>query len=175
MTFKRGFTLIEVMASLVLLAVALVSLLQLRNDAVARAATARSTSIASRLGLSFIHKVEAGRVADLFDGFQGDFAEDGFGDFSYMVGIGDGSAFAGDPGSESEMAWRDSARTAEEDDSEVAELPEYTRIFLSISWPGSSGEDASLRLETLLPTWAVHQDFELWEALWATNSPGDIQ
>ena len=120
MTSKRGFTLIEVMAPLVLLAVALVSLLQLRNDAVARAATARSGSIASRLGLSFIHKVEAGRVADLFDGFQGDFAEDGFGDFSYMVGIGDGSAFAGDPGSDSEMTWRDSARATEEDDSEAS-------------------------------------------------------
>jgi prepilin-type N-terminal cleavage/methylation domain-containing protein len=174
MISRKGFTLIEVMASLILLAVTLVSLLQLRNDAVARAASSRSGSIASRLGLGLLHRVEAGRVSDLFDGFQGDFAEEGFGDFTYLLGLGDGSAFAGSTGSDAEMTWRDSARAAVEDP-EAADLPEYTRIFLTVTWPGSGGEDGSLQMETILPTWGVYQDFELWEALWGTSSPGAIR
>jgi len=173
-TSRKGFTLIEVMASLILLAVTLVSLLQLRNDAVARAASSRSGSIASRLGLGLLHRVEAGRVADLFDGFQGDFAEEGFGNFTFLLGLGDGSAFAGNTESDSEMTWRDSARAVEEDP-EAVDLPEYTRVFLTVTWPGSGGEDGSLQLETVLPTWAVYQDFELWDTLWGTSSPGAIQ
>ncbi|MBL7008119.1 MAG: prepilin-type N-terminal cleavage/methylation domain-containing protein [Planctomycetes bacterium] len=171
---RAGFSLIEVLAAVLLLAVALTTMLQLRNQALGSAINSRSRSIASRLALQLMHRVEAARVPDLFDGFQGDFADEGFPEFTYTVGLGDGSAYSGGtPEDDGEAAWRQAAENKYEAGSDQ-EKPELTRVFLNVAYPDADGSQASFDLEGLLPTWAVYQDFELWEELWAGNLPPEV-
>lgn len=178
---SRGFTLIEVMAAVLLLAVGLTLMLQERNAAIARAVTARNLSIAARLGNQLLHRIAAARVPDLDDGYQGDFADYGEPDFRFVIGLGDGSAFAGGIGtSDEELIWRQAAeRQAEEqgDDQDTEEQPEYTRVFLTVLYPTgrAAGDFGEYHLETLLPTWAVYQDFDLWEQLWGGNLAEELQ
>ncbi|MDP6941689.1 MAG: prepilin-type N-terminal cleavage/methylation domain-containing protein [Planctomycetota bacterium] len=172
----NGFSLIEVMASLMLLAIAMILLLQIRNDSISRAAEARSLSIASRMSRQLLHRIEAARVEDLFDGYSGDFSDYGFPQFSYVVGVGDASAFANlESAEDAEEAWRLPLREdATEEDEEVK--PKLTRIFITTTYPSSDPEkDTAFTLEALLPTWAVERDFELWQQLWPSNAPEAIE
>ncbi len=178
----RAFSLIEVMVSLMLLAVTLTVLLQLRGEAVGRASDGRSLAVASRLSLRMMHQIEAGRFTDLFDGFNGDLADDGYEDFTFVIGLGDSSLYSNNDidTSSPEYAWRESARTREEerqeeDDSDDIK-PEKTRVVITVTYPGYDGEEREYQLETLVDTWAVYQDFELYEELWASNNEkGEIQ
>lgn len=172
---RAGFTLIEVLAAVLLLAVALTVMLQLRNQALGSAVDSRARSIASRMALQLYHRIEAARVPDLFDGFQGDFADEGFPEFTFVVGLGDGSAFAGGVGQDDgELAWRDAAAKSLEE-SEEEQKPELTRVFLSVRYPGADGNESTYTLEGLLPSWAVFQDFDLWEQLWGGNLPPEVE
>jgi len=171
---RAGFSLIEVLAAVLLLAVALTSMLHLRNEALGSAIDSRSRSIASRLSLQLMHRIEVARLPDLFDGFQGDFADEGFPEFSYTIGLGDGSAYSGGtPEDDGEAAWREAAqRDYEESDDQ--EKPELTRVFLNVAYLAADGSLDSYDLEALLPTWAVYQDFELWQELWGDNLPPEV-
>lgn len=170
-----GMTLLEVLVTLVMLATVFVLLIQIQRQSIAKAASARSQSIAARLGEQLIHRIEAGMVADLQDGYEGDFSEDGFGNFTFLIGVGDGSDFAGGVLDETEAVLREfRARAEDEDEDEV--LPEKTRLYLTISFP--SYRDASresYQIETLVDTWAVEQDFALFEQLWPDLLPTGIQ
>ena len=172
---RAGFSLIEVLAAVMLLAVALTTMLYLRDEAVGSAMDSRARSIASRMALQMLHRIEAARVPDLFDGYLGDFADESFPEFTYVIGLGDGSAFSSSSGADdSELAWRNAAVQREEE-GEDEEKPELTRVFLTVNFPSSDGEGAEYQLEALLPTWAVYQDFELWDQLWGGNLPPEIQ
>lgn len=172
---SAGMTLLEVMVTLVLLATVFVLLIQIQRQSISKAASARSQSIAARLGEQLIHRIEAGMMSDLQDGYEGDFSEDGFGNFTYVIGVGDGSNYAGGVLDETEAVLRQARQRAEEDDpSDV--LPEKTRIYLTISFP--SYKDASqenYQIETLVDSWALKQDFTLFEQLWPGLMPTDIQ
>ncbi len=176
MSRRAGFSLIEVLAAVMLLAVALTTMLYLRDEAVGSAMDSRSHSIASRMSLQLMHRIEAAMVPDLFDGYQGDFADEGFPEFTYVLGLGDGSAFTSTDGAgeDGEMAWRNAARQ-EYEENEEDQKPELTRVFLTVHHPSSDGEGASFELEALLPTWAVYQDFELWQDLWGGNLPPEVE
>ncbi len=165
---RRGFTLMEIMAAVTLLAIIFTTVMQIRSGAMAKAAHARSLSVASRLGLALQHRIEAGFVPDLYDGYEGDFSEDGFGDFHYVIGIGDGSQYASGGESEEESVLRRFRQNEEEERDEDAMQPEFTRLFITVRFPSlrNSGEEESYTLESLVDTWAVYQDFELYRALW---------
>ncbi len=177
MRTRRGFTLLEIMVALALLATVFVLVMQAQRQAIAQAADARSQSIAARLGAQFLHRVEAGMVPDLHDGYSGDFSEEGYGSFTYVVGLGDGSRFASGPLDESEAAWREFKRRIEEEADEDEVLPPETRVFLTISYPafGPSEEPRTYAIETLVDSWAIHQDFRLYEALWPDLLPEAIE
>lgn len=179
---RGGFTLIEVMAAVLLLAISLVLMLKLRNDALGRASDGRALSVASRLGLGLLRQIEAARVSELYDGYTGDFSDEGFPDFYYSIGVGDDSALAGGAAQdEDELIWRQAKiqraedKAAESDEDEDEEKPPYTRIFIDVSYPSSRGERKSYFLETLLPTWAVYQDFELYREMWPNNFPKELE
>jgi len=167
---QAGFTLIEIMAATTLLAIIFTTVMQIKAGAMAKATHARALSVASRMGLTLQHQIEAGMVPDLYDGFEGDFSEDGFGDFHYIIGLGDGSEYSSANGkeSDSEGIWRRFRRTEEEDRDKDALQPEFTRVFLTVSFPDvrERGEEESFTLESLIDTWAVYQDFELYRILW---------
>jgi prepilin-type N-terminal cleavage/methylation domain-containing protein len=167
---RAGFTLLEVMAAIALLAIIFATVMQVRQGAVAKATDAYAKSVASRLGLGLMRRIECGLVPDLYDGFQGDFSEEGYGDFTYLIGLGDGSQYAGgDTGSSAEDLWREQRRDDEEDREEDALQPEFTRVFITVTYPNpriGEEESATFVLETLIDTWAVYQDFALYEVLW---------
>ena len=175
---RRGFTLLEVLAALGLLAVVFTVLMQVRMGATAKAATARSTSIAVRLGNQLLHRIEAGLVQDLDDGFRGDFSEQGYGDYRYVIGIGDGSNYAGGEPSDTEEVWRRYRENLAEEEGNASVIkPERTRIFLTVEFPSyrNPTEPDQLTLETLIDTWAVEQDYTLYRNLWPDLQPAEIR
>ncbi|TAH38531.1 MAG: prepilin-type N-terminal cleavage/methylation domain-containing protein [Planctomycetota bacterium] len=179
---RSGFSLVEVMAAVMLLAIALVVMLGQRDQAISSAAGARDLSIASRLALQLLHRIECARVSELFDGYQGDFSEEGFPDFTYVVGVGDASNFAAGLGeSSAEQAWRDELqrraeeREDQEDEDGEESKPELTRVFVTVVYPGRGGDPGEYHLESLVPTWAVEQDFELYETKWGANLPKEVE
>ena len=172
---RSGMTLLEVMVALVMLATVFVILTQVQRSSVAKAANARSQSIAARLGEQMIHRIEAGMVQDLQDGYEGDFSEDGFGSFTYQIGVGDGSEFAGDPVDVTEDVLRQFRKEAE-DEEEDEVLPEKTRVYLTITYPSYLDDSRqSFQIETLVDSWAIEQDFQLFEQLWPDLLPSGIE
>lgn len=168
-------TLLEVLVTLAMLATVFVLLMQVQRQSIAKAANARSQSIAARLGEQLIHRIEAGMVADLQDGYEGDFSEEGFGAFSYRIGIGDGSAYAGAVLDESEEVLRRFREQAEQEDEDEV-LPEKTRIYLTISYPSFRDQTlATFQIETLVDSWAIEQDVALFEQLWPDLLPAGVQ
>lgn len=168
-------TLLEVMVTLAMLATVFVLLMQVQRQSIAKAANARSQSIAARLGEQLIHRIEAGMISDLTDGYEGDFSEENFGAFTYRIGIGDGSAYAGPVLDESEEVLRRFRERAEEED-EDAVLPEKTRIYLTISFPSFRDQSVSTySIETLVDSWAIEQDVALFEELWPDLLPAGVQ
>lgn len=165
---RGGFTLLEIMASMALLAVIFTFVMEARAGAMNKATNARLVSIASRLGISQLRRIEAGMIPDLYDGYEGDFSEEGHGQFTYLIGIGDGSQFAAGGDDPTEEVWRNYLSNEEDERDEDDVQPEFTRVFLTISFPSvrADNETDSLILETLIDTWAVYQDFELYRTLW---------
>lgn len=165
---KGGFTLIEIMAAVTLLAIIFTTVMQIRAGAIDKAVHARSLSVASRLGMAMQHRIEAGLVGDLYDGYEGDFSEEGFGDYRYVIGLGDGSKFASGGENDAEEIWRRYRQNEEEDRDEDAMQPEFTRVFLTVYFPDvrNTGEEEAYTLESMIDTWAVYQDFPLYRELW---------
>lgn len=172
----RGFTLMEVMAAVMLIAIAMTVLMDLRNRAVGRAADGRNLSVAARLSSQLLHRIEAAQMLDLFDGMSGDFAEEGFAQFSYVVALGDGSNYAENNNIDSdspEWAWRDALRKREEDKIDEEgddQRPEKTRVVIRVDYPGADLEPREYRLEAMVDSWAVYRDFELYRDLWDSNN-----
>lgn len=166
------------MAAVMLLAVSLTYLFMARNNAVAQAADARSLAAATRLAEGLGHTIAAGRLEDLFDGYAGDFTDEGFPEMTYLIGVGDGSIYAS-PASEdisdSERAWREQAATSWEEtegaEGEDVEKPELTRVFITVFYIDMAGEEKQYQVERMLPTWAVDRDFELHHTRWGDNFP----
>jgi prepilin-type N-terminal cleavage/methylation domain-containing protein len=173
---KAGFTLIEVMAAVFLIAIAMTFLMELRGKAVARAADARSISVAARLTSQLFHKIEAGMVPDLYDGVSGDFSEQDFADFNFMIGLGDSSSISNSSDVDvdsPEYAWRQSRETREDDrDKEDSSnvKPEKTRVVIIVTYPAFNDDEMEYQLESMVDTWAVYQDFQLYEKLWESNN-----
>ena len=173
---QAAFSLIEVMAAVMLLGIAMTTMLQLRNDSLAKAADARSRSISSRMALNLTHRIEAARVADLYDGISGDFADYGFPDFAWVIGLGDGSTFANGLSDEnSEQVWRNQLKLAADQQEDDEQQPPLTRVFVTVSYPSFLAKEVSFTLESMLPTWAVYQDFEAYQATWPGMLPESIE
>ncbi len=174
---RSAFTLLEIMASVALLAVIFSFVMQARAGAMDKAANARLVSIASRLGLTQLRRIEAGMIPDLYDGYEGDFSEEGHGQFTYVIGLGDGSQFAAGGDDPTEEVWRRFLSNEEEEGDEDEVHPEFERVFLTISFPSvRDGEEiATITLETLIDTWAVYQNFELYRTLWPDLDAEDLE
>jgi hypothetical protein len=133
-------------------------------------------SVAARLSSQLLHRIEAAQAIDLFDGMSGDFSEEGFSDFTYVVALGDGSNYAENNQIDSdspEWAWRDSLRKREDDRMDEEgddQRPEKTRVVIRVTYPGFDLEPVEYRLEAMVDSWAVYRDFELYRDLWDSNN-----
>ena len=173
-----GFTLLEIMAAVTLLALIFTTVMQIRAGAIDKAVRGRSLSISSRLGKSLLHQIESALVIDLVDGYTGDFSEEGFGQFKYVVGVGDSSQHSSVSANDLEDVWRDYRKNQDEDNAsdEDVKKPEFTRIFITVTYPTSAkGETEDYVLEALVDTWAVERDFELYDFLWPELDPEEIR
>ncbi len=179
MTISRrsGFSLIEVMAAMGLLTIIFTLMMQVRISSVSKAANARSNSIASRLGNALLHKIEAGLFADLQDGYRGDFSDLEYGNFTYVIGVGDGSRHSGGASDDpSERIIREFRQDQQEAEGVDVIKPEKTRIFLTVSYPSAKDSSMdSMVFETLISTWAVEQDYNLYRNIWPDLQPTAIQ
>lgn len=165
------------MAAVTLLAIIFTTVMQIRAGAIEKATRGRALSISARLGKSLLHQIEAGLVVDLIDGYNGDFSEEGFGQFKYVIGVGDSSQFASASANDLEDVWRDYRKNQSDDISEAEseKKPEFTRVFITISYPTTNVEEfKDYVLEALVDTWAVERDFELYDFLWPELNPDEI-
>jgi predicted phosphohydrolase len=72
-----------------------------------------------------------------------------------------------------EYVWRQALEKREDErlEEEGDEIkPEKTRVIIIVNYPSFAEEPLEYRLETLLDTWAVEQDFELYNAIWSSNN-----
>jgi prepilin-type N-terminal cleavage/methylation domain-containing protein len=174
---RAGFTLLEIMAAVTLLAIIFTTVMQIRAGSIEKATRARALSISSRLGNSLLHQIQAGMLIDLIDGYSGDFSEEGFGQFKYVIGVGDSSQFASASANDLEDVWRDYRKNQSEDNSESEETkkPEFTRVFITITYPTADKDEfKDYVIESLVDTWAVERDFELYDFLWPELNPDEI-
>ncbi len=88
---SEGFTLVEVLAAIALLAFALTALLLARGRAVAMAWETRSVRIISRLAQTKMDEVEGGLMMDVFDGEDGTFGDlgDEYDGIVWRIGLGE--------------------------------------------------------------------------------------
>jgi prepilin-type N-terminal cleavage/methylation domain-containing protein len=173
-----GFTLLEIMAAVTLLALIFTTVMQIRAGAIDKAVRGRSLSISSRLGKSLLHQIESALVIDLVDGYTGDFSEEGFGQFKYVVGVGDSSQYSSVSANDLEDVWRDYRKNQDEDNAvdEDVKKPEFTRVFITVTYPTSAKDETEdYVLEALVDTWAVERDFELYDFLWPELNPEEIK
>jgi hypothetical protein len=92
-----------------------------------------------------------------------------------LIGIGDGSEFAGGTLDETEEVLRRFRQQAEDQDEDEV-LPEKTRIYLTISFPSYLDDTRqTYQIETLVDSWAIEQDFQLFEQLWPDLLPSGIE
>ena len=165
------------MAAVTLLAIIFTTVMQIRAGAIEKATRGRALSISSRLGKSLLHQIQAGLIVDLIDGYSGDFSEEGFGQFKYVIGVGDSSQFASASANDIEDIWRDYRKNQREDSLEEDEevKPEFTRIFITVSYPTTNSDEyKDYVLEALVDTWAVERDIELYDFLWPDLDPDEI-
>ena len=166
----------EVMAAIMLLAIVLTTLMDLRNKSIGRAADGRNLAVATRLSGTLMHQIQAGMVRDLYDGMAGDFSEEDYPEFSYVIGVGDSSIIndSTDLDTDSpEYIWRKALEKREEDrqDEEGDDIKqEKTRVIIVVTYPSFTDEPLEYRLETMLDTWAVEQAFEMYQAIWGSNN-----
>ena len=86
----RGFTLVEVAVTIVILGIGLTMTLQALNTAKLRAAQTRNYKLARDLALFTLGEIESGLFRDeIRDRFQGTYAEQEQPDFSFEVVLGD--------------------------------------------------------------------------------------
>ena len=86
-TKRSGFTLLEVMIALVVLAVGLVGVFQLQSQSLSMAAHSRFLTTAALLAQSKMAEIDAAASQDIASG-SGDFGED-FPDFSWQIRVSD--------------------------------------------------------------------------------------
>ncbi len=170
---RRGYTLMEVLIALTILALVLTVLLGTQSNAVQRGAMANNTTTATLLGRAKMLEIESDLLAEGFNEdeqtFDGDFRQEGFDNFTWeavvtpieidessseqLLGQLNGSLFGeGDDGSGG--AFTGNAAFAQYLPMVVGLLPDFInrlgqklrRVTLTLTWPAVSGGTQSLTL-----------------------------
>lgn len=89
---KRGFTLVEVMASVAILGIGLVSLVLAVNRAKETAYITRNIKAVRNLATNLLAEIENGKFERLYDGMTGNFASAGYPEFEFQIGVGEDTA-----------------------------------------------------------------------------------
>lgn len=156
---RAGFTLAEVAITIVIVGIGLVMILQGLNGVKLLAAQTRNYKLARELGLLTLGQVESGLFQeDVEDGLIGTYAEEGYPDFAFEVGVGD-EAFPErrEDGGFDSWAPRDSDE--EEDEDEEAEEP-FEKVRVRVTFPQIQEYSNELVLERWVPWKQVYGESE---------------
>lgn len=157
----RGFTLLEVAVTIVIVGIALTLVLEVLNSAQLSALQTRNEKLARELGLLTLGRIGSGLYVDeVQDRFYGSYAEDERPDFQFEVAMGD-EVFPEqhaqdrryDTSYHDSFAYRrELEEENDEDDDDEAEEP-YERVKVRVTWPPVSDYPNHLILEKWIP-WA---------------------
>ena len=161
---KRGFTLVEVAVTIVILGIGLTMVMQGLNTAKLRAAQTRNFKLARDLALLTLGELESGLYReDLQDRFSGSYAEEGYPDFVFEVAMGDEQLrdtprrdTSGPPGlwGERRAEWEDRQYGDDADEEEIAEP--FEKIRIRVTFPALAEFSNELVLERWMPWEQVH-------------------
>jgi prepilin-type N-terminal cleavage/methylation domain-containing protein len=160
MNARRGFTLVEVAVTIVIVGIGLLSLLQGLNEAKLTAAHTRNLKLSRELALYTLGQIEAGQFQeDIEAGLKGSYAEQGYPDFTYEVIVGDESFSEElEGGAFDSWAPRDEDDGTDEEDEE-AEEP-FEKVKIRITFPQLHEFKSELVLERWMPWKQVYGEQE---------------
>lgn len=167
---RRGFTLVEVAVTLMIVAITLLWVLEGMNRAKMTAAHTHNSKIAAELALQTLSEIESGLYWEEIDenGLAGNYAEEGYEAFNFEVVLGDETftdvtadeegALPHDTFLERLKAKRDAEEEADEDgeddDEEVEEV--YEKVKIRVTFPQLTEEKSEVVLERWIPWLQVY-------------------
>ncbi|MBL8863009.1 MAG: prepilin-type N-terminal cleavage/methylation domain-containing protein [Planctomycetes bacterium] len=158
---RSGFTLAELAVTIVIVGIAVLPLLQMLSSAKLMAAHTRNTKVARDLGLLTLAQIESGLLRDDIDtGMSGNYAEEGWPDFSFEIAVGDDAlpqvrqdgrydSWAPKPDAQSE-------RDAEEEQSEEP----FEKVRVRVAYPKIHEYSNEVTLERWIPWNQVYGEAE---------------
>jgi prepilin-type N-terminal cleavage/methylation domain-containing protein len=164
---RRGFTLLEVAVTVVIVGIGLTLVLQVLNTAQVSAVQTRNEKLARELGLLTLGRLSSGLyIEEIQDRFFGSYAEDEQPDFQFEVALGD-EMFQEqrDPRDTSSSGYHDATAykrelaEEEDDDEEKTEEP-YERVKVRVSWNPIADYPNYLILELWMPWKQVYGEEE---------------
>lgn len=155
---SRGFTLVEVAVTIVILGIGLTMTLQALNTAKLRAAQTRNYKLSRDLALYTLGEIESGLYRDdLRDRFAGTYAQHNQPDFSFEVVLGDEQLRdrpdARSQGFHDRFAQRqyDLERDPDRDRDEEKAARPFEKVKIRVVFPASSDFSNELILERWMP------------------------
>lgn len=160
---RRGFTLVEVAVTLIIVGITLLWVLEGMNRAKMTAAHTHNSKLAAELALQTLSEIESGLYWEDIDehGLSGNYAEEGYEAFFYEVVLGDETftdvseeeegTLPHDALVEKRRKEEEAAEDSEgdEDEEEVEEV--YERVKIKVTFPKTTEEKPEVILERWIP------------------------
>lgn len=158
---ESAFTLAEVAVTIVIVAIALLLVLQGLNTSKMTAAHTRNQKLARDLGLYTLGQIESGLFRDDLDtGMAGNYAEEGYPEFTWELAVGD-DVLPEQPQDGKYDSWAPTRAEEEaaKDEDEDAEEP-YEKIRIRVMYPKVREFTNELTLERWVPWKQVYGEAE---------------
>ncbi|HET6203964.1 MAG TPA: prepilin-type N-terminal cleavage/methylation domain-containing protein [Planctomycetota bacterium] len=157
---SRGFTLVEVLLAVAILAFGLVSVMVARARAVETAYVARNLKVARLLSEGLLGEIEAGLHEDLLDGASGDFAEAKHPEFEWRIFVGTDSVTEAHEAKDDESlagfyAEKEARRLQAESSGEEPPAEPTTPVAVRVTFPTLGEERGIFTLEARVDTKAI--------------------
>lgn len=159
---RRGFTLVEVAVTLIIVGITLLWVLEGMNRARMTAAHTHNSKLAAELAMQTLAEIESGLYWEDIDqqlGLAGNYAEEGFEAFSYEVVLGDETFI--DVSEEEqgtlphdalvEKRRREEEAERDKDDGEDEVEEAYERVKIKVTFPPTTEEKPEVILERWIP------------------------
>jgi len=159
---KSGFTLAEVAVTVVIVGIALVLVLQGLNTSKITAAHTRNQKLGRDLGLFTLAQIESGLLRDdLETGISGNYAEEGWPDFSWEVAVGDDALTTqSDDGRHDSWAPTAVEEDAKKDEEEEDAEEPFEKVRVRVMFPKIREFTNELTLERWIPWTQVYGEAE---------------
>lgn len=159
---QGGFTLAEVMITLLIMGFALIAIIQGLNTSKFIAAHTHNTKVARNLALLTLGRVEAGLYwEEIDDRLFGTYAEDGYPAFEWEIAVGEDSLSDFSSGEQTleHDSWYEDPYDDDDEDDEEAEEP-YEQVRIRVTFPRLGEQPNEYVLERWIPWTQVYGEDE---------------